>query len=113
MEKASHIFVKDNELEWENVGEGVDRKILGYNGDLMMVRVRFEKGAIGAAHSHPHRQVTFVEAGKFTVDIGEEKSELQAGDSFIVPADAVHGVVAEEAGILIDVFTPQREDFLK
>lgn len=110
---GSDVFIKSDKIELETVGEGLTRKILGYNPDLMMVRVFFKKGAIGEAHSHPHRQVTYVESGQFEVHIDGKKEVLGAGDSFFVPAEQRHGCVALEDGVLIDVFTPAREEFLE
>ncbi len=98
---------------WETVGDGVRRQILGHGPDLMLVRVDFEAGAVGPVHHHPHRQVTWVAAGRFQVQVGDERAELAAGDCFYVTADVPHGVVALEAGTLIDTFTPAREDFLR
>jgi quercetin dioxygenase-like cupin family protein len=108
----SSAFVKTEDLAWETAGNEVKRKVLAYDSDLMMVHVRFSKGAIGYVHTHPHRQVTFVEQGSFEVQIAQVKTILRKGDSFIVPPDVEHGVVALEDGDLLDVFTPAREDFL-
>jgi quercetin dioxygenase-like cupin family protein len=110
--KKSNVFVQSNAIAWETVGEGVRRQILGYDSNLMMVCVQFNKGSIGPVHKHPHRQVTFVEAGSFEVQIGIEKKVLKKGDCFFAPSEVDHGVVALEPGTLIDVFTPTREDFL-
>jgi quercetin dioxygenase-like cupin family protein len=109
---ASEAFVSGND-NWENVAPGVTRKILGYDDALMLVVVKFEAGAVGALHHHPHRQVTYVAAGKFDAEIDGVKRTLKAGDSFFVAPELVHGVVAQEPGTLVDVFTPAREDFLK
>jgi quercetin dioxygenase-like cupin family protein len=105
-------FVHADELGWTDLGGGISRQILGHDGELMMVRVRFEAGAVGAVHHHPHRQVTLVESGRFQVQIAHEARELKAGDGFFIPPGVEHGVVAMEAGVLVDVFTPAREDFL-
>jgi len=110
--RHSNLFVESESLAWKTVGEGVQRKILGYDPELMMVHVTFKKGSIGPVHKHPHRQVTFVEGGSFEVQIGHEKKILKTGDCFFVPPDVDHGVVALEDGGLVDVFTPSREDFL-
>ena len=99
-------------IEWEDITEGVKRQILAVGTDLMLVRVDFAAGAIGALHQHPHRQATYISAGTFDVSIGAENQRVTAGDSFVAPADTVHGVVALEPGTLIDCFTPIREDFL-
>ncbi len=108
----SKLFIKNKNIEWEEVAPGVRRQILGYDSQLMMVSVVFEKGAVGSLHSHPHRQVSYVESGSFEVTISGEKKVLSRGDSFFAPSDAEHGVVALEEGCLIDVFNPVREDFL-
>jgi quercetin dioxygenase-like cupin family protein len=105
-------LIASGEREWEQLGGGVERKILGYDDHLMMVLVSFEKGAVGNLHHHVHRQVSYVASGKFEVTIDGNKKVLQQGDSFFVAPDLVHGVVALEAGSLVDVFTPAREDFL-
>jgi quercetin dioxygenase-like cupin family protein len=106
------MFVRAQEQEIEQVADGVTRQILGHDPLLMMVRVSFQKGAIGVLHSHPHRQVTYVERGTFDATIGDRTTVLRSGDCFLVPPDVLHGVVALEEGALIDVFTPTREDFL-
>ena len=108
----SPIYVQPTEADWIDLGGGVRRRMLCHDKDLMMVEVAFEKGAVGAMHSHPHIQVSLVASGAFELDIGGDKRVLKAGDSYRVPADVVHGCVALEAGILIDTFTPHREDFL-
>ncbi|MCF7804894.1 MAG: cupin domain-containing protein [Candidatus Marinimicrobia bacterium] len=111
-DQTSDIFIKNSTVEWEYADEGIERKILGYDGELMLVRAKFEQDAVGQAHSHPHRQVTYVESGKFEVHIDGDTETLQQGDSFYVPPHAEHGAVAVEAGILLDIFNPVREDFL-
>ena len=95
----------------QQVEPGVTRQVLGYDDELMMVRVTFAAGAVGALHAHPHRQVSYVERGRFEVTVGDVTREIGAGDSFFVPSDTAHGAVALEEGVLIDVFTPAREDF--
>ena len=105
-------FVRTADVRWEDVGPGVRRQILGHGPDLMMVRVEFARDAVGAVHHHPHRQVTWVAAGAFAVTMGDEEAVLRPGDCFFAAAGVPHGVVALEAGTLIDVFTPAREDFL-
>jgi quercetin dioxygenase-like cupin family protein len=78
----------------------------------MMVRVAFEAGAVGPPHSHPHVQCSLVERGVFDITIAGRTERLGAGDSFLVPPDAVHDAKAIEAGVLLDVFTPMRADFV-
>jgi quercetin dioxygenase-like cupin family protein len=106
------LFVDFESIAWEERGGGVRRKVLAYSDALMAVYVAFAKGAVGAPHHHPHLQVTHVQSGVFLTRIGAESRTLRQGDVFFVPSGVEHGVEALEAGVLIDVFTPMREDFL-
>ena len=105
-------FIFSDDTEWQAVDAGVSRKVMGYDGGIMMVLVRFEEGAVGVLHHHEHRQVSYVASGSFEATIDGEKSILKAGDGYMVRPNLVHGVVALEAGMLVDVFSPAREDFL-
>ncbi|MDQ3276753.1 MAG: cupin domain-containing protein [Bacteroidota bacterium] len=107
-----NIFQLNGETAWETVAPGIQRQLYGYGEPVMMVKVKFEKNAIGALHQHPHIQVTYVESGAFEVSIGGEKKVLRGGDGFYVPSNIEHGCVCLESGVLVDVFTPQRKDFL-
>jgi quercetin dioxygenase-like cupin family protein len=91
---------------------GVTRQVLADHPDLMMVSFRFERGAEGRLHSHPHVQSTFVKSGSFRFSVDGKTTDLGPGDSVIIPSGAEHGCVCREAGELIDCFTPRREDFL-
>ena len=113
MRTKSEVFQIAKEMGWENPGPGIKRQIMGYDGQLMMVKVVFEEGAVGTMHEHYHSQATYVVSGKFELTIGEEKRILEAGDGYYVAPDVLHGCVCLEAGILIDTFSPMRADFLK
>lgn len=97
----------------EEQGGGVKRKILAYGDNMMQVEVHFEKGAVGAMHSHPHTQLTHVLEGAFEFTIGEEKRIVKKGDTLYKVPNIMHGCVCIEKGVLLDTFAPYREDFLK
>lgn len=113
MEKQSSLFIEDSEIPWEELGAGLKRKILGYGEQIMLVKVAFSKGAVGPIHRHVHSQTTYVLKGSFEVTIGSEQKILKTGDGFYIPPNTDHGAVALEDGILIDVFSPLREDFIQ
>lgn len=93
--------------------ENVTRQVLSDHPDLMVVAFRFQAvGAVGALHSHPHVQSTYVQSGRFRFTLGAQEQEFGPGDSFVIPSDQVHGCVCLEPGTLLDNFTPRREDFL-
>ncbi|MCI5742072.1 MAG: cupin domain-containing protein [Bacteroides sp.] len=111
---CSLAFMFDSESEWEATGDkGVVRKILGYNGQVMMVKIKFDKDAVGATHRHYHTQVTYVVSGKFEFTINGEKKVVSGGDALYMEPDVEHGCKCLEPGMLIDCFSPMRESFLK
>ncbi|MCG5487502.1 MAG: cupin domain-containing protein [Sinorhizobium meliloti] len=107
------LFARGDDGEWTELGQGNRRRVILHTDELMLVEFAFEKGGIGALHSHPHVQGSYIAEGRFEVTVGEHTQVLSAGDSFIAPSGVVHGVKALEAGRLIDSFTPHRADFLK
>ena len=109
---TTNVFIKNNDIKWETVAVGVRRKIMAYDDKLMLVKVEFSKDGIGTLHHHYHSQITHVESGVFEVEINGEKKILRGGDAFIIPPNLVHGCICLEAGVLIDAFSPMREDFV-
>lgn len=107
------MFFLAKDVETQDLGKGAKRKIVAHSGALMAVEVHMEAGAVGAMHSHPHEQITYVHSGVFEFTIGDDKKTVVAGDSMYQSPNLIHGCVCIEAGMLIDIFTPQREDFLK
>lgn len=108
----SDVFMFEKDIEWESAGEGVTRQIVGYDGQVMMVKVKFEKGGIGTSHTHYHTQVTYVVSGKFEFTVGKEKKIVKAGDALYIAPDVMHGCICLESGLLIDCFSPMRADFI-
>ena len=96
-----------------DLGGGTERRILAYDAPLMAVEVSFETGAEGAPHTHPHTQLSYVLSGSFRYAVEDESVLLQPGDSIVVPSGLEHGTVCLQKGVLLDVFTPAREDFLR
>ncbi|MFA6944852.1 MAG: cupin domain-containing protein [Pedobacter sp.] len=105
-------FIEDQIIEWEQIDKGVSRKIMAYDPELMLVKIKFDKGGIGPLHQHPHVQITYVHSGTFEVEIGGRKKMLKGGDTYYIQPNIQHGVVCLEAGILLDTFSPMREDFI-
>ena len=103
--------------DWETVpierlDGGVARQmIVGEN--LMVCRLVFAPHVVTPAHDHPHEQITFVERGTVRFLIGNEELIARAGDVLHVPSGCWHGAtMLDEEVVLIDIFSPPREDFL-
>jgi quercetin dioxygenase-like cupin family protein len=107
------MYVKIADVSETDLGEGVSRKILASGGSMMTVQFSFEKGAVGTPHTHPHEQVGYVVNGRFELTYQDHTTTIGPGDTYYVPSNTLHGVVALEDGVLLDVFTPQRKDFME
>lgn len=110
MDKSGFFF--DEKCLLKDLGEGVSRKVLAHNEAMLMAKVVFQKGACGSVHTHPHTQCTYVDKGRFEFTIDGESKTVKEGDSLIFSSDTPHGCICLEEGVLIDVFTPCRKDFL-
>ena len=107
-------FVKHHgDTVLQDLGGGSGRRILAWNERMMLVEVSFETGAEGALHAHPHEQSSYVLSGKFRYTVEGEAYLMKPGDSVCVESGAKHGTVCLKKGILLDVFTPARQDFLE
>ncbi len=102
-------------VRWEDAGDGAKRKVF-FNDRLTMVLLQIDRPvkpdeAI-ACHYHAHDQVTYVLEGKVRVKVGGEVREIGPGGCYIVPSNVHHGIVtATPRVVIMDVFTPTREDF--
>ena len=105
-------FMMQRETLSQSMAKGVTRRVLVHNEDLMMVEVSFEKGAVAALHSHPHQQMSYILSGSFEFENDGETRTLGQGDSVLLASGATHGVLCTEEGMVLDVFNPQRKDFL-
>jgi len=110
--KSNFYFQDEIEEEVVVVGK-IKRKIIAHNGKIMMVDVYFQDDAIGTEHVHEHEQATYCLEGEFEFTIGDEKKIIKQGDTVYIPPMVNHGaVLITPKGRLLDVFTPQRDDFL-
>ena len=110
MESGNFIF--GNEAEWVQINDEMRRQILGYDDNMMLVKIEFKAGGIGYAHQHEHRQCTYVVSGVFEFHVGDVTKTVKAGDGLYMEPNVLHGVKCIEEGILIDTFSPARKDFL-
>jgi quercetin dioxygenase-like cupin family protein len=108
--KANAVYHADVALK--ELGGGVSRRVLAYTPQLMIVEVNFEKDGEGAVHTHPHSQSTYVISGRFRFNVDGEAVEVGPGDTLAFPPKIPHGTLCLEAGMLLDIVTPMREDFI-
>ena len=106
-------FVYNEEKQLTDLGGGVKRKVLAYGDNMMQVEVHFEEGSIGADHTHPHTQTTYVLEGEFEFTVAGETKVVKKGDMVYMVPDVLHGCKCLKKGVLLDSFNPYREDFVK
>lgn len=96
----------------ERIGEGIERQmVVGEN--LMIVRFRFAPFLITPEHEHPHEQMSIVVSGRVRFFVEGVERIASPGDVLSFPPHCWHGAtMMDEEVVLIDVFTPVREDFL-
>jgi quercetin dioxygenase-like cupin family protein len=91
---------------------GLRRRILASSPKLMIVHHEMDQGWAGARHSHPHEQAVYVVSGHLRVSRGDELFEVAAGGSFVVEGGVEHQAWALEPSVVLDMFTPAREDYV-
>lgn len=91
---------------------GLTRKVMAYNDKLFLAEHQMAKGWAGSVHSHPHDQVVYVVSGHLKVTCQGKTFEIRRGDSFVVRGGVEHGAAALEDSVVVDVFTPCREDYI-
>lgn len=106
------MFVHNEDVVLEDLGGGISRKVLAHSDNMMSVEVHFEDGAVAAMHKHPHEQLTYVLSGEFEFTIGDETKLVKTGDTMYKVPNIMHGCRCVKAGVLIDTFTPMRQDFV-
>lgn len=97
--------------EWFTFAPGARRRVLADGDKLMLVQVELDEGAVVAQHNHPHEQVTYVVKGRVEFTLAGKTSVLESGQSIHMPSNEPHSVVTMEASVLLDSFSPPREDF--
>jgi quercetin dioxygenase-like cupin family protein len=110
--EMTELFAQPTDGKRVEVPGGSTRRVILSTPELMLVEFTFAEGGVGALHSHPHVQTSYVAEGTFEVTIDGRTETISTGGGYIVPSNLVHGVKALTAGRLIDAFTPRRDDFL-
>ncbi|MBO5561683.1 MAG: cupin domain-containing protein [Firmicutes bacterium] len=109
---SNFYYDKDAKLETLVPGQNY-RKIKAHDGNVMLVEVIFENGGFGAEHTHPHEQATYCLEGEFEFNVGGEIKKIGVGDTIYMPSDVPHSCkLLTPYGRLLDIFSPQRMDFL-
>lgn len=95
--------------------KGVDLDSLAVGEKSMVTKMNYVTGNFATLHTHPHEQCGYVISGKYRLIVdGDTKIDviMHAGDTYAIPGNTPHSFEVLEGGEVVDVFTPQREDYL-
>jgi quercetin dioxygenase-like cupin family protein len=106
------MFYKKDSSSYRQPLKGVSFKSLAHGEKTHLTEFRLEKGSHIPEHSHPHEQTGYLISGKMKFTIDGEVFMAEAGDGWNIPGDVEHGVEVLESAVVIEVFSPAREDYL-
>ncbi len=106
------MIVINKEVSATKVNEGFERKVLATGGSMMSAEMHIKKGVSGPYHTHPHEQISYVVSGIIEAKIEDKIMVLKSGDSYYAAPNVPHGATALEDSVMLEIFSPQREDFL-
>ncbi|TEU22651.1 MAG: cupin domain-containing protein [Anaerolineales bacterium] len=107
----TNLPVRAVKVEPVEMVPGIWRRTLSCGQRLMVVQTTLEEGAAVPVHSHPHEQITCIIEGRLSMEVEGQTHVLGPGDSLLLPGDVEHGATAIERTLVIDTFSPPREDY--
>lgn len=105
------MFVPRKRVQPVEMLPGLTRRVLACSDAMMLAEFTFEEGIEVPKHTHPHDQVGYVVSGRMKMTIADETLECEAGDSYHAPSGVSHSGVALVRSVVVDVFSPPREDY--
>ena len=106
------MFRKKNTGESKQLMEGIELTTLVHGEKTLMGQFKIARGSAIPSHSHPHEQTGFLVSGKVRFNVDGEIMDTEAGDSWCLPGNVEHSAEALEDSVIIEVFSPVREDYL-
>ncbi len=107
------MFNKKNNGEYKPAVEGIKLKTIAHGEKTLMAKFQMTKGADLPVHTHPHEQTGYVISGKLILVIDKERHVAEAGDSWCIAGNVPHSAEVVEDSVVLEVFSPVREDFLQ
>jgi unsaturated pyranuronate lyase len=106
------MFCKKSDEGYKEALGGVRLKTLVYGEKTLMSEFRLDKGKMLPMHSHPHEQSGYMVSGRINLIVEDEKFEAGPGDSWCIQGNVEHGAETLDDSVIVEVFSPVREDYL-
>ena len=110
--RIEDMFRKKGTADKRQLMEGAYLSTLVHGEKTLMAQFSIARGSVIPPHSHPHEQTGFVVSGKLRFRVEDDMMEVESGDSWCIPGGAEHSADALEDSVIIEVFSPVREDYL-
>jgi quercetin dioxygenase-like cupin family protein len=107
-----YVIGKHDEGENYKMAEGIHRRTLAHGDKTVLCEFSFKKGAVIPAHSHLYEQTGYLISGKLLFAIDGDEHEVNPGDGWCIKANIEHSAQIQEDTVLVEVFSPVREDYL-
>ena len=106
------MFRKKDTGESRQLLDGISLTTLVHGDKTLMGKFKIAKGSAIPTHSHPHEQTGIMISGKLRFIVDGEIKDVEAGDSWCLPGGVEHSAEALDDAVVIEVFSPVREDYL-
>jgi len=91
--------------------KGIARRTLAWGEQIMLIQNNFTPRSVVPEHAHSNEQLSYVVQGSLVVEMLGETYTLNTGDSLLIPSQTPHNATAPDGAVVIDIFSPPREDF--
>ena len=106
------MFTAHDSDGYEPALPGIRRKTLAFGARTLLTEFRLAAGSELPSHSHPHEQTGYLASGRLRLRIGPEVFEAGPGAAWCIPGGVEHGADALADSVVVEVFSPVREDYL-
>jgi quercetin dioxygenase-like cupin family protein len=111
-EGGTEMFYKKDGSGYRDAMEGVRFKTLAFGDKTLLAEFRLSQGSTVPEHSHPHEQTGYIISGHMRFSVAGKTIEVETGDAWNIAGDIPHGVEVLDDSVVIEVFSPKREDYL-
>lgn len=106
------MFYKKSKSGYREIVEGIMMKPLVYGEKTLLIETNLSKGYAHELHNHPHEQTGYLVSGRLRMTIDNEVFEVEPGDSWCIPGNVMHKTEIIEDAVVVEVFSPVREEYL-
>lgn len=106
------MVTRASEDGYRQIADGIEMKTQVHGERTLMAEFRLAAGSELPPHSHPHEQTGYALSGRARFTIAGEVATVGPGDSWCIPGGVEHSVAVLEDSVVVEVFSPVREEYL-